>query len=344
MNTNKYLLASLILGVALLGIIQLQLWFQEQHIEQIDGMAHVPNSQLTTITSYFAAPLPAPVIDNPAAVTTGEMLFADRRLSKDLNKACIDCHQFNKGGTDQLKYSPTINGGYRTRNTPTIFNLAFVHTYNWDGSVNNLEDQIEGIIKSSQGLGADWETILPRLAESEEYLRLFNAMSPEGISRESVIEALAEYERSLVTIDSPFDLFLQGNVQALSAEAKQGLKLFVELGCSSCHQGLKLGDNLFSKFGVFGDYFKDRGDITAADYGRFNVTSKEEDRYVFKVPGLRNIVQTYPYFHDGTVQDLERAMNIMANYQLGRTLPREELSHLRAFMESLTGKYRGKSL
>jgi cytochrome c peroxidase len=344
MNTNKYLLATLILGVALLGIIQLQLWFHEQKIEETDGMAHITSSAPTAITSYFASPLPAPVIDNPAAVTAGEMLFADSRLSKDKNKSCTDCHQFNKAGTDHTQYSPTIGGGYRTRNTPTIFNLAFVNTFNWDGSVNNLEDQIEGIIKSSQGLGADWETILPRLAESEEYTRLFNAISPEGITRENVIEALAEYERSLVTIDSPFDLFLNGNFKAISAEAKQGIKLFVELGCSSCHQGLKLGDNLFSKFGVFGDYFKDRGSITAADYGRFNVTSKEEDRYVFRVPGLRNIAKTYPYFHDGTIQDLDRAMNIMAHYQLGRTLPAEEISHLRAFMESLTGNYRGKSL
>lgn len=343
MNIRKHILASLIIGFILVCLVQVHLIVYERQTVPVESEIRGPLSVLQ-VTSSFAQPLPEETIDTAVAVALGELLFADRQLSRSGEKACIDCHQFSKGGTDHLRYSPTIAGGFRSRNTPSIFNVAYVYAYNWDGGVSSLEKQVDSIISSPNGLGAQWPELLRRLETSENYREMFSALGRGGITRENVIDALCAYERSLVTPDSDFDRFLRGEQMALSPKARKGLTLFVELGCSSCHQGIKLGDNIFTRIGVFGDYFKDRGHLTKADYGRYNITANEEDRFVFRVPGLRNVARTYPYFHDGSVAELHRAVDIMANYQLGRRLTPEEVDNLAAFLEGLTGKYRGSLL
>jgi len=153
-----------------------------------------------------------------------------------------------------------------------------------------------------------------------------------------------EYERSLVTPSSPFDRYLRGDPQALSPEAKRGFGLFKSYGCASCHQGMAIGGNVFERFGVLRDFFADRGHFSEADLGRFNVTAREQDRFVFRVPSLRNVALTAPYFHDGSAPTLEAAVTIMATYQLGRDLDAQDVRDLVSFLRSLTGEFQGKSL
>ncbi|HVR84925.1 MAG TPA: cytochrome B6, partial [Planctomycetota bacterium] len=157
-----------------------------------------------------------------------------------------------------------------------------------------------------------------------------------GISIAAVKSSLAVFMRSLTTPNCRFDRYLRGEASAITEAEKRGYELFKERGCVRCHQGINVGGNIFSKFGVLGDYFKDRGNITKADLGRFNVTGKEEDRYVFKVPGLRNVSLTAPYFHDGSVATLEEAVAVMARYQLGSDIPKEEVAQIVGFLKTLT--------
>jgi cytochrome c peroxidase len=160
-----------------------------------------------------------------------------------------------------------------------------------------------------------------------------------------VLDAIATHERSLITPNSRFDQFLRGRKDALSAEELQGYNLFKNLGCISCHQGINVGGNLFQKIGIFSDYFKRRGtEITKADLGRFNVSGAEPDKHVFRVPSLRNVAQTAPYFHDGSTKTLSEAVAIMAETQLGRELKGQEIALLVAFLRTLTGEYQGRSL
>jgi len=158
-----------------------------------------------------------------------------------------------------------------------------------------------------------------------------------------VRQTILEYERSLVTPNAPFDRYLRGNSQAVSTEVKQGFAMFKSYGCSSCHQGVAIGGNVFERFGVLRDFFADRGHFDNADLGRFNVTQQDQDRFVFRVPSLRNVALTAPYFHDGSAATLEDAVKTMASYQLGRDLEDADRTALVAFLRSLTGEYRGRA-
>jgi cytochrome c peroxidase len=177
---------------------------------------------------------------------------------------------------------------------------------------------------------------LVRLGQDPSYVVAFREIYPEGISAEAVRVSIATYERSLMTPNCRFDRYLRGDALAMTDPEKRGYELFKERGCVRCHQGVNVGGNMFSKFGVLGDYFKDRGDITKADFGRWNVTGKEDDRFVFKVPSLRNLTLTAPYFHDGSASTLEDAVSVMARYQLGNDLPKEEVRLIVAFLKTLT--------
>ena len=172
----------------------------------------------------------------------------------------------------------------------------------------------------------------------------FNASYANGIKSETIKEAIATFERSLITPNSRFDRFLRGDRGSLTDEEKDGYGLFKSYGCASCHQGMNAGGNIFQKFGVMGNYFADRGKETKADLGRFNATGDQADRHVFKVPSLRNIALTAPYFHDGSASSLEEAVEVMSKYQLGRRLPPEDVARIVAFLKTLSGEYKGKSL
>lgn len=271
-------------------------------------------------------------------VSLGDKLFHDPRLSGNNSVSCATCHDLTLGGVDRTKVSVGINGAMGHVNAPTVFNSGYNIKQFWDGRAETLERQVDGPVQNGLEMGASWDLVIGKLKAVPEYVTAFNEVFTEGITRENVKKSIADFERSLIT-PSRFDDFLQGDIDALTTDEKEGYLLFKRYGCVSCHQGINVGGNLFQKIGKFHDYFKSRGTpIKREDYGRFNVTHKESDKFKFKVPSLRNVALTYPYFHDGSTQTLHDAISIMAKHQLGRNLSQREISLLADFLKSLTGK------
>ena len=289
-------------------------------------------------------PIPLHIDLDEKKVTLGEKLFRDVRLSSDKKVACISCHGFDTGGVDRMTRSRGIKGQLNLVNTPTVFNSGFNFKLDWDGKYENLFTNVDGPLLSPIIMGGKWEEIIPMLRSSPDYVKAFAKAYPDGITKDNVRDAIATFEESLYTPNSRFDQFLRGKSNALTQEEKEGYNLFKEYGCVSCHQGINVGGNMFQKFGVLGDYFADRGKVIKADLGRFNVTGQEKDRYVFRVPSLRNVELTSPYFHDGTTETLEQAVNVMVKYQLGRSLKSEQINLIIQFLKTLTGEYQGKPL
>jgi cytochrome c peroxidase len=288
-------------------------------------------------------PIPLAIALDAGKVNLGEKLFQDVRLSKDNRVSCLSCHSFNKGGADGRVRSIGINANLTDINTPTIFNVLFNFRFNWDGEFENLTNHLNALMTNPIVMGVEWEALIEKLGRVPEYARAFGKLYPDGLNQANIKDALVAYEKSLYTPNSRFDRFLRGDKTALTKSEQEGYKLFKSYGCVSCHQGINVGGNMFQRFGVMGDYFADRGKITRADWGRFNVTNNEEDRYVFRVPSLRNIELTAPYFHDGSAETLEKAIAIMTRYQLGRPLLREQIDLIAQFLRTLNGEYQQKA-
>lgn len=279
---------------------------------------------------------PFPGLD-PARVALGERLFHDVRLSGDLTIACANCHGLRHGGVDGQKVSTGIQGRRGGINAPTVFNSAYSIAQFWDGRADSLEAQAAGPIHNPLEMDSNWAQVLGRLGQDAEIVAAFRAAYRDGLNAANIADAIASFERSLVTLNSPFDRYLNGDMQALNALEIEGYQRFRELGCSSCHQGMLVGGNMFQKFGVLKNYFAGRT-LTDADLGRYNVTRRDEDRHVFKVPSLRNVALTAPYFHDASAETLEQAVKVMGRYQLGRDLPPQDVEFIVAFLNTLTGE------
>lgn len=281
---------------------------------------------------------------NVRKVALGRKLFHDPALSRDGSVSCASCHQLETGGADRRARSIGVAQQAGRVNAPTVFNSSLNFRQFWDGRADSLENQVDGPVQSGHEMGSSWADVLARLTRDTGYAKEFKALYPAGVQRESVKDAIAEFERSLLTPNSRFDRHLRGDATALTEQERTGYQKFKSYGCISCHQGVNVGANMFQRMGVIRDYFADRGDVTEADYGRFNVTGNEADKFFFKVPSLRNVAVTAPYFHDGSAATLREAVTVMAEYQLGRPLPREDLTDIVAFLRTLTGEYEGRSL
>jgi len=278
-------------------------------------------------------------------VSLGEMLFHEPRLSSNNSISCAHCHNLAAGGGDSRPGSIGVNGGQGDVNSPTVFNAVLNFSQFWDGRVETLEEQVEGPIHNPVEMGSNWSEIVGKLSADNQYRTLFNQIYSDGITDKNIVDAITEFEQSLVTVNSPFDRYLLGENDAISDNAKLGYEKFKEYGCVACHQGSNVGGNLYQQFGVMGDYFADRGwEIRKSDLGRYNVTGLDDDKYVFKVPSLRLAVLTAPYFHDGSVATLKDAVRIMIKYQLGRTVKEEDEEQIIEFLHSLVGNYKGKRL
>jgi cytochrome c peroxidase len=288
-------------------------------------------------------PLPLQMHLDPRTVDLGQRLFLDPRLSRDNTISCASCHGLSTGGADRRSRSIGVGGALGDVNSPTVFNSGFSFRQFWDGRAATLEDQVEGPLNNPREMGSNWPDVIRRLGDDPTYETAFRTLYPDGIQRANIKHAIATFERSLVT-SSRFDKFLRGDKQALTDRERAGYQRFKEYGCVSCHQGVNIGGNMYQKFGVAGDYFADRGNVTKVDWGRFNVTGLERDRFRFKVPSLRNIGVTQPYFHDGSAATLVDAVNIMAKYQLGRSISVEDRNLIVAFLFTLTGEYQGEPL
>ena len=287
-------------------------------------------------------PLPTQMDLDPAKVALGKRLFHDPRLSKDGTVSCASCHDLASGGDDGEVVSVGVNGRTGLVNAPTVFNVGFNIAQFWDGRAETLEEQIDGPIQNENEMASLWPDIVAKLEDDKEYPTLFASAYPnQGISREAIKNAIAEFERSLITPNSRFDRWLNGDEQALTRKEKWGYDRFKYYGCASCHQGRNVGGNMFQVFGVLNDYFGLRGNITKADLGRFNVTGNAEDQHAFKVPSLRMAVHTAPYLHDGSAKTLRDAVDAMFEFQLGRTAPDSDKEAIVAFVKTLAGETGG---
>jgi cytochrome c peroxidase len=295
------------------------------------------------ISADAVAPLPHAPEQPSAKLTLGERLFHDRRLSRDDSLSCASCHDLGRGGTDRRKFSIGVGGAVGGINAPTVFNSSLSFVQFWDGRAATLEEQAAGPIHNPLEMASNWDEVLPKLRADAGYVDGFFRLYPDGITAANVLDAIASFERSLVTPDSRFDRYLRGEREAMTQHEIDGYQRFRALGCTSCHQGVLLGGNMYQKFGVMRDYFADRAP-TEADLGRYNVTKRAEDRHVFKVPSLRNVVLTAPYFHDASADTLEAAVVVMARHQLGREIESRDVDAIVAFLRTLTGQWRGKTL
>jgi cytochrome c peroxidase len=285
-------------------------------------------------------PLPKPLPVDTHKVALGIQLFNDPRLSKDNTVSCASCHMLSHGGGDGRKSSIGVNGQIGPINAPTVFNAVLNHQQFWDGRAGTLQEQAGGPpLNPIEMASASWDEIVAKLSADPVFTESFKHVYPQGYSGETITDAIAEFEKTLTT-PSRFDAYLTGNKAALSSQEIRGYQLFKANQCFTCHVGSNFGGQSFERMGLKADYFAQRGgSLTQADNGRYNVTKDEQDRQRFKTPTLRNVELTQPYFHDGSVNDLHEAVRIMLKYQVGKSLPDQDVDDLVAFLKTLTGTY-----
>jgi len=268
-------------------------------------------------------------------VELGRTLYHEKRLSRDNSISCNSCHDTKAFGVDGEKFSVGFNNHLTGRNSPTSFN-AFMHVSQfWDGRAPTVEEQAKGpILAGGEMAMPSAEAVVKKINGIKGYKDLFEAAFPNSspaITYDNVGKAIGAYERLFVT-PSKFDNLLAGELSALNEKQKRGLKKFVTSGCVTCHTGNLLGGNIYQKLGLVKPWPNQK------DQGRFAITKKEQDKMFFKVPSLRNIEKTGPYFHDGSSEKLSEAVEVMARHQLGREFSKEEISDIVAFLKTLTGK------
>jgi len=300
---------------------------------------------LTSTAAAPLSPLPqtVPGLD-PRRVALGRELFHDKRLSGDGLVSCSDCHALGLGGANAQAKSTLPDRPPVGVNVPTIFNVAYNFRYAWNGRFKTIEDQIDFALGARATMHSTWPMVVATLARDARVAGAFREIYPKGLTADAARDVLVTYARSLSTPNARFDRYLRGEL-TLSPTEQRGYERFRDYGCVSCHQGVNIGGNMFERFGVMRDYFADRGTVeVAADLGRYGVTKKEEDRRVFRVPSLRNVALTAPYFHDGSAVTLAEAITTMGRYQLGRELNAEDVAEINAFLLTLTGELEGRPL
>ncbi len=285
---------------------------------------------------------PPPLEGNPlteAKIELGRMLYFEPRLSEGHNISCDTCHRIGLGGVDMLETSIGHRWQRGGRNAPTVLNAVFNTAQFWDGRARDLAEQAGGPIENPIEMGITHEHAIAMLRAIPGYAEPFAAAfpdDPEPIDIDNVRYAIEAFEATLITPNSPFDQYLRGDDAALDDKQKQGLGLFVQRGCAGCHNGVNLGGDQYAPFGVVENPGAEI--LPPADKGRFQVTRSASDEYVFKVPTLRNIALTPPYFHSGKSWDLQQAVGVMASAQLGTELTGEEVEAITAFLIALTGE------
>jgi cytochrome c peroxidase len=283
-------------------------------------------------------PLPETVDVNMEKVLLGRSLYHDTALSGDGTLSCATCHTLDHGGAEPRKTSTGIRGQIGPINSPTVLNSGFNFVQFWDGRAKDLQEQAAGPVENPIEMGASWDKVVERLKKNQEYAKAFAKLYPDGITKDNATDAIAEYEKSLIT-PSRFDAYLRGDENAITDAEKRGYATFKEVGCTACHTGVIAGGTMFQKMGLVKDYFADRGTpVTEADLGRFNVTKNPAEKHFFKVPTLRNVELTSPYLHDGSRATLEETVQVMGKYQLGRDLTDAQVNSIVTFLKSLTGE------
>lgn len=303
------------------------------------------DQELIKMSKSFFGVLPDSAINDANLLTDdkvalGKMLFHDPRLSKSSFISCNSCHNLAAYGVDNLPTSVGHNWQLGNRNAPTVFNAALHATQFWDGRAEDVEEQATMPILNPVEMDIPHEEVsVERIASIKEYVELFGKAFPgeeKPVTLENIGRSIAAFERTLIT-PSRFDKFMNGEVTALNDQEKRGLRAFVDANCHTCHMTPLLGGNIYQKFGLMKNYWE----LTWSenrDKGRSEVTKNENEEYFFKVPSLRNIARTYPYFHDGSVWDLGHAVSIMNELQVGKKLEGQQLDDMVAFLHALTGE------
>jgi len=294
------------------------------------------------------AKAPADNPTTPARVELGKLLYFDPRLSVDGTISCNSCHNVMGSGGDGRSVSMGVRGQLGARSSPTVWNSAFLSVQFWDGRAPTLEEQAKGPLINPVEMGnPDHAAVVKRVQAIDGYKPLFQkAFGSSTIDIDRIVQAIAAYERTLITPNSPFDRYLKGDKKALSAAQVRGMQDFQNFGCVACHSGpnfsgpeLAQGQGFYQKFPTYpGSVYESRYRLTQ-DQGRFQVTHQEADRHYFRVPSLRNIALTAPYFHNGSVPTLDEAVRVMAKTQLNRDLTDAQVQDLVAFLDSLTGTF-----
>ena len=283
---------------------------------------------------------------DPAKVALGFTLFHDPRLSVDNTVSCATCHALETAGVDNHQYSHGVNDQLGGVNAPTVYNAVYNFVQFWDGRAATLAAQAAGPpLNPVEMASPSFDDIIAKLQADKDFSKAFKAVYPDGLTEANITDAIEEFERTLITPNSRFDKWLLGDDSALTADELEGYELFKQYDCATCHVGQNLGGQSYELMGLRKHYFADRGlELTVEDNGRFKETQAERDRHRFKVPGLRNVEHTWPYYHDGTRETLEEAVRDMGIYQSGVELTSDEVDKITAFLKTLTGEYQGKLL
>lgn len=289
-------------------------------------------------------PIDEYVAYDPAKAALGFDLFHDKRFSVDNTVSCASCHDLATAGVDNHQYSHGVNDLMGGVNAPTVFNAVYNFVQFWDGRATTLAAQAAGPpLNPVEMASPSFESIIEKLNADKAFVKAFKAVYPDGISEANLTDAIEHFERTLITPDSRFDKWLRGDDAAITAEELEGYELFKKYDCATCHAGKNLGGLSYELMGLRKHYFEARGlELTEEDNGRYKETKQERDRHRFKVPGLRNVEHTWPYYHDGTRETLEAAVRDMGTYQSGVELTECETAKITAFLKTLTGEYQGK--
>jgi cytochrome c peroxidase len=275
----------------------------------------------------------------PERVELGKMLYFETRLSESHTISCNSCHMVGLGGVDMLETSVGHRWQMGARNSPTVLNAVFNSAQFWDGRAQDLAEQAGGPLENPVEMATTHEHVVEMLSAIPGYVESFAKAfpdDPDPVNIKNVTDAIAVFEATLITPNAPFDRYLRGDEDALTPEQKEGLQLFVDNGCSACHSGINLGGDQYQPFGVV--ELPGAELLPPGDKGRFEVTKSVSDEYVFKVPSLRNIALTPPYFHTGKSWDLRQAVAVMGAAQLGIELSEAEVDKITAFLHALTGE------
>ena len=331
MDTSYY--KSVILGIFVCSLVPVALYIL--YGEQNSAI----EAEQTTV--YYFEKVPGPIQPIPRKmdidtrwVSLGKALFISPMLSKNNTIACSSCHLIDFGGDDGFPVSTGINNAKGERNSPTVLNASLSFRQFWDGRASTLSEQIAGPVHNPIELGSSWAEIIEKLNNDQYFSKTFRALDPNGVTIENIVKAITVFQESLITPNAPIDRYLLGDNTALTEQQQRGLDLFTNHGCTTCHQGTNIGGNMYQKLGRVNEI----PELLDEDLGRYQVTGQEQDKYVFKVPSLRNVAETAPYFHNGAVDTLSQAVRIMASSQLGRDLPENEIEDIVALLHAFSSK------
>ena len=327
---SVFLLVLVLLAVQLLSLPESGNWTS----------SHSTSKKFTSTEYHFQnvdfpiQPLPRIVASDTRWVQLGKALFNSPLLSADNSVSCASCHDIYHGGDDGFSVSTGIHQQLGDRNSPTVINSVFNFRQFWDGRSRDLKDQAVGPIHNPIEMGSNWPEVIKKLRAEPSFNDSFFALSDEGVTVDNILKAIVSFEESLISENSAIDAYLMGDRSALTAQQKRGLEKFVDYGCVTCHQGRNIGGNLYQKIGRLDQV----PETLLNDPGRYSLTQSPQDMFVFKVPSLRNVANTAPYFHNGTVDDLSDAIRIMAKGQLGLELEEEDVADIEALLHSFTGE------